>query len=236
MSSIIDWLSSIKSAISSIPALLGQKLGFLFSDLKDNIGELGNAFGKHFSGLKESISNLGSSIGTFFSELKESISDLGSSIGKRISDLQNSVISFFKDIGEFFGQLIFEIQNLPERILNGIKAVFIPSDGFIEGKIDFLTRQFTKLGVSPYDMSSIFNKEHGFENITCKIAGREVVIVNMSFMDTVLSKFRPIIRGFMTLMLIFYNINQFLGLIGQQGMTIGGIVGGFLRVKGDDSD
>ena len=51
-----------------------------------------------------------------------------------------------------------------------------------------------------------------------------VTIVRMDVVDKVVKKFRPIIRGFMWLMLVFYNINQFLHFIGQESMTLGGII------------
>ena len=43
--------------------------------------------------------------------------------------------------------------------------------------------------------------------------------VNNNLLMTGINKFKPIIRGFTALMLIFFNMNQLLNLIGQGSIT-----------------
>lgn len=138
-------------------------------------------------------------------------------IPSKIKDFRNDMVQKLRDI-------IDGILNLPEKIKDAIKALFLPSDGFIEGKIDHFRQKLLGMGIDTYDMGSIFNKEQPFEDITCTIRGQTVTIVRMDVVDKVVKKFRPIIRGFMWLMLVFYNINQFLHFIGQESMTLGGII------------
>lgn len=122
-------------------------------------------------------------------------------------------------------------------ILDGIKGIFIPSDGFIEDKLEILKTNFVNaFGVTAYDMSLIFNEKQGFEDITCTLYGQTVTIVDMDNVVKGILKFRPIIRGFIVLLMIYYNINQCLSFIGQgsiearTGVSGGGIGG--LTVNG----
>lgn len=139
------------------------------------------------------------------------------SIPSKIKDFRDDMVQKLRDI-------IDGILNLPEKIKDAIKALFLPSDGFIEGKIDHFRQKLLGMGVDTYDMGSIFSKEQPFEDITCTIRGQTVTIVRMDVVDKVVKKFRPAIRGFMWLMLVFYNYNQFMGFIGQKSLTLGGII------------
>lgn len=108
--------------------------------------------------------------------------------------------------------------------MTGIRDVFIPDTEFINSQVEYLKSEFLALGIGLYDMTDIFNEEKPFEDITASIRGQEVVIVNMDIVKGAVEEFRPIIRGFMVLMLVIYNYNQFMGLIGQQGITMGHVV------------
>ena len=120
--------------------------------------------------------------------------------------------------------IIDGITTLPERIAECIKNIFIPSEGFIEGKIDYFRKKLLGMGIDTYNMGSIFNEEQPFEDLTCTIGGHEVTVVNMSIVDKVVLKFRPVIRGLLCLLLVLYNYDQFMGFIGQKGLTVGGII------------
>lgn len=150
------------------------------------------------------------------------------------SGLLSSIINGFSDIAE-------KIANLPtligEIIIDGIKGIFVPSDGFIEEKLELLKTSFTEaFGVTAYDMSLIFEDAQGFEDITCTMYGQTVTIVDMDNVVKGILKFRPVIRGFIVLLMIYYNINQCLSFIGQgsiearTGVSGGGIGG--LTVNG----
>lgn len=110
-----------------------------------------------------------------------------------------------------------------------MKWLFIPDEEFINAKIDYIKKAFNRLGVATYDMSAIMGKETPFSDITCTIFGQKVVIVRMDIVENAVLKFRAVIRGFMTLMLVIYNYNQFMGLIGQQQLTLGFQTIGVLR-------
>lgn len=79
----------------------------------------------------------------------------------------------------------------------------------------------TAFGISAYDMNLIFNKEVAFSDVKVKIYGHECVIVKTDKLKQVILAVRPYIRGFIVLLMVFYNINQFLMLIGQAPVAIG---------------
>lgn len=152
--------------------------------------------------------------------------------------LDENLAKCFKSIGEWFASVIEAVAQLPakiaELVIDGLKWLFIPDEDFINSKIEYLKKAFNRLGVATYDMSAIMGKETVFSDITCTIFGQEVVIVRMDIVENAVLKFRAVIRGFMTLMLVIYNYNQFMGLIGQQQLTLGFQTIGILRGMKED--
>lgn len=111
----------------------------------------------------------------------------------------------------------------------------MPDEEFINEKVTYLSDKFMTLGVATYDMSSIMGKEKPLTDITCTIMGKTVTIVRMDIVNNAVLKFRAVIRGFIALLLVMYNYDMFMGLIGQQGMQLGSMVQ-FARRKGGDGD
>lgn len=185
------------------------------------LSSLFSALSEKVVAVKETLSGIPSlirdHIKDIFSNMIDTVVSLPSKIKGYIVDLRDTVLEKLRSI-------IQGILDLPEKIGDAIKGLFLPSDGFIEGKIQYFRDKLYAMGVDTYDMGSIFNKEQPFADITCTIRGQTVTIVRMDVVDKVVKKFRSVIRGFMWLMLVFYNINQFMHFIGQEGMTLGGIV------------
>jgi len=122
------------------------------------------------------------------------------------------------------------IKSIPPLILDGLKALFIPSDGEIEGVIDEIKTAFNdKLGVGQWSVDSAFGAEKAMEDstTTLQFGGYTftVKLIDWSYVKNALGKFRPYIRGFLAFLLCLYSTNQFLGLIGQPTLsTIGSSV------------
>lgn len=112
--------------------------------------------------------------------------------------------------------------------------MFVPDEEFINEKVEYLKEQFELLGVSTYDMSAIMGKESPLKDITCTIMGHKVIIVRMDVVETAVKKFRAVIRGFIALLLVAYNYDMFMGLIGQQGMQLGRLLQTKFGSKGGD--
>ena len=121
-------------------------------------------------------------------------------------------------------------------IIDGIKSIFIPSDDYFSEKIEYIQSRFrNSFGITEYDMSFMFRTETAFKNVTIKLLGQEMTIIDMSYFIGAIGTFRPILRAFITFLLIFYNINQFFGLIGQQSIMTGvHILSGLGKNKGDE--
>lgn len=142
----------------------------------------------------------------------------------------SSFASWFDNLGE-------KIANIPIAFVEGVgnllRELFIPDEEFINEKVTYLSEQFSTLGIATYDMSSIMGKEKPLEDITCTIMGKTVTIVRMDIVNSAVLKFRAVIRGFIALLLVMYNYDMFMGLIGQQGMQLGSMIQ-FARRKGGD--
>ena len=171
--------------------------------------------------VKETLSGIPSLIRDYIKDIFSNMIDTVVSLPGKIKDY---IVELRDTVLEKLRSIIQGILDLPEKIGDAIKRLFLPSDGFIEGKIDHFREKLLGMGVDTYDMGSIFNTEQPFADITCSIRGQTVTIVRMDVVDKVVKKFRPIIRGFMWLMLVFYNFNQFMYFIGQHSMTLGGII------------
>lgn len=162
-----------------------------------------------------------------FNGVKDKLVTLGGYILNLPSSIAENIKGFFENIGDklvSIGELVLDV---PEKILEGIKGIIVPDDGYIEDKLAYLTEEFNRLGIGTYDMSGIMSTETALADITGTYGGKSVTFVNMKVVDTVVVKFRPVIRGFMWLMLVIYNYNQFMGLIGQQALTLGSMIRSF---------
>lgn len=181
------------------------------------LNALFSALSEKVTAVKETLVGIPTLIRDYIKGIFSKMIDTVLTIPDKIKDFKDGMIQKLKDI-------IQGILDLPDKIGDAIKGLFLPSDGFIESKIEHFRDKLLGMGIDTYDMGAIFNSEQPFTDITCSIRGQEATIVRMDVVDKVVKRFRPVIRGFMWLMLVFYNINQFLAFIGQKGMTLGGII------------
>lgn len=124
-------------------------------------------------------------------------------------------------LGNWFASLANEVTQIPIAFVNGVMSIFIPDKEFIVGKVEYLTEQFKTLGIGSLDMSAMFKGEKPIDDIKVNMYGQSITIVRMDIVNSALRKFRSVIRGFIGLLLILYNYNQFMALIGQPGITFG---------------
>lgn len=145
----------------------------------------------------------------------EGIQSLPSLIANAISYLFDNVVNAITNVWN-------AIKDLGTTILDGIKAIFIPDTAVIRTNFDNMVATIkTKLGFNTGDLYALENI--GSEPITdtkgsYSIAG--VGTFNLTFLDTSFLKkgieyFRPLLRGFIVLLLLLYNYKQILTLIGQ---------------------
>lgn len=160
-----------------------------------------------------------------------------------VKDIPKLVWNFFESafstLTSVFRSTYDFVITIPEKILEGIKRIFIPDPVEVQKSIDSLTNTFkSTFGIDSYDISSIFGTETEItdQQSTISIFGYDFsfTFLDVSFIVKAVTTFRPIIRGFIVFMLILYNINKFLRFIGQEGISLGGYIGTGLNSTGGD--
>jgi hypothetical protein len=147
-----------------------------------------------------------------------------------ITGIVQSILNFVKSIPDILRSILDFLKSIPTLIINGIKSIFVPSDGFIEDAIDEIKTSFNeKFGGGNWMVSDAFGAEKAMDNqnVTMNFGGYEFTftIIDWSYAKNAIDDFRPYIRGFLALLLCLYSTNQFLGLIGQPTLsTLGSAV------------
>ena len=149
-----------------------------------------------------------------------------------ISNLPSKIIEgftdFFDSVGDFFDNFTAWFTDLPNKITDILKSIFVPDEGYIEEAFDdFLADLKTKFGINTDVFYNLFNSStpvddvegnytiHGLGNFNFKF-------LDASFLRDGVAYFRPFIRGFLVLLLFLYNIKQALSFFGfDAGFTSG---------------
>ena len=119
--------------------------------------------------------------------------------------------------------IIDGILAIPKAVGEFIKNLFVPKDGEMDKALNILKSAFSGLSYS-YELTSLAIGSKEFGDITCTLYGKKVTILDASLVLKGVGYFRSIIRGFIALLLVLFNVNQFLGFIGQPAISIvGGI-------------
>lgn len=125
-----------------------------------------------------------------------------SGIGSKLSSLKESIVS------------------LPASLIKGIKGIFVPDTEVIQGEFDKLLGGLkSKLGIDVYNFDNLFSSSQAPADIKGSytaggIWSYEGVFVDMSWVVKGVAEFRPYIRGFIVLLLAFFNIRQAFGMFG----------------------
>lgn len=116
-------------------------------------------------------------------------------------------------------------QILANLILDGIKSIFIPDPEQMEAQFMGLLDEINEKYAFDFDLDSLFSSSKEPDDITAVYAvgsqSIEMTFVAWHYLKQAVEYFRPFIRGFIVLMLIFYNLRQFASLFG-----IGGVLNG----------
>lgn len=159
-----------------------------------------------------------------------------------MSFIADALKSYFSENLGLLKQIWEFVSGIPKAIIDGIlnilKTLFIPSEGYFASVVEDLGNAFkSAFNLSSFDVD-VFGSEKPLTNVTSDIdiAGqsRTVTLIDYKFLLDALVTFRPIIRGFCFLLIVTYNLNQFLSLIGAGTITLGGIVQGYQEFKGEE--
>lgn len=216
MSGITDWLNSIIAKIASLPSLIYEKFSDALTNIKIAVGAVAKGVYDFFEPF----------IIFVIGKLKDVI-DFLKSIVDVLGGIAYAIFNVFADTLQ---NIIDGILSIPKAIFNFIKRIFIPEDGFIEDANNKLKIAFSHLLIE-YDLTGLVSGEKAISDITCTLYGQQVTILKASIIVKGIKAFRHIIRGFIVLMLILFNINQFLALIGQP--TVSQVLGGAVAYNKD---
>lgn len=120
------------------------------------------------------------------------------------------------------------IGRLATEILDGIKGVFLPDTEYIHERFDqFVETLGQQWNFDTEFFTSLFNEEKPVGDITGDYKIHGVGTLNLKFFDASFFRqgiefFRPFIRGFLVLLMVFFNIKMVLSFIRQDaGMATG---------------
>lgn len=133
----------------------------------------------------------------------------------KLTDIKESILSF------------------PDKILDKIKEIFIPDvESINESFNGFLDDLKMKFNYDTSAFESLFNASSPVEDKKENYNIYGLGSFNLTFFDSDPLKkgvefFRPIIRGFLVLLMLFYNVKMMLSFIRQDsGVVTGKIVSG----------
>ena len=189
----------------------------------------------------DNLWNFLTSIVSWLQSCAESLIQIPVAIWDNVKNIPAMVWDFVKEIpGQVWGffenafstvtgvvQNIFNsVVQVPDKILDGLKWLFVPSEDKINKSIQTLSNTFkATFGVDSYDISNIFGTETEIadQQATISVGGYEftLTVFNVKYLVRAISTFRPVIRGFIVFLLILYNINQFFALIRQAPIGFG---------------
>lgn len=104
-------------------------------------------------------------------------------------------------------------------IVDGIKSIFVPDTAVIEAQFnETMGGLRERLGIDVFDLDSLFSASSAPDDIegSYSVGGFSYTgkFVDFKFLIEAVETLRPFIRGFIVLLLFFYNIRQALGMFG----------------------
>ena len=156
-----------------------------------------------------------SSIVDFIASILESIISLPLKIVEAfgLDTLFENVTNWLKDIFD-------KIVDLPKTILDGIKSIFIPDVAEINTLFNETMQDLkNKIGIEVFDLENLFSSSNAPSDVSSNYTISGVGSMNLKFVDykylvNGVDFFRPFIRGFIVLLLFFFNIRQALSMFG----------------------
>ena len=122
---------------------------------------------------------------------------------------------------EWLDGLVTYLLDLPTLIVDGIKDIFIPDTEEINSTFNAAINSIqSKFGFQEFNFNAITSNSAQPTDIQESYYIYGLGNMNLTFFDTKylikgVEFFRPFIRGFIVLLLVFYNIRQYLSFIGH---------------------
>lgn len=158
------------------------------------------------------------------------------------SGLLSSLGDWFDGVVRGIAAVKESILSLPGQIVNGlidgIKSLFIPDSESLNSVIqDYKNRLSTSFGIGSIDVSSALGAGTQIADQTGDVSVYglgtfHVTVLDVSYLVSAVTTFRPYIRGLFVLFLALFNFNQFCGLIGVNIISVTGGGGDTKLIEG----
>lgn len=156
------------------------------------------------------------------SNLWDKLGGIGSALGTLVEKISNLPQLIADSIKGFF-------TDLKDGVLNGIKSIFIPDTDAIQASFNsFLFELKSKFGFDTSFFEDVLGEDgkpvtdiegdyniHGVGNMKLKFFDTEYLVQGVEY-------FRPFIRGFLVLLMAFYNIKMVLSFFRQDAGLVTG--------------
>ena len=165
----------------------------------------------------------------FFTDISDKLTAIKTDIGEKLNLVKENLLAlpakiaeglkgFFDGLGEKLSSVIEGILSLPAKMIGALRDFLIPKKEDIDAVVqDNINRIKTAFGIGAVDLSGILGRSTEIADHTGSVDVYGLGTFNGTFLKvdylvTAVTTFRPYIRGFLALLLIFYNIRQFFGL------------------------
>ena len=134
----------------------------------------------------------------------------------------NDESGFWDTVISGINSVVEGITNVTGSILNGLKelllSLFVPEQEYFQNKFDNIKIKFLdRVGIdtSEFEQLKDISSEDVVDNDNFKVNlfGKDMKIIDLSFLNGILPQFHNLIRGFLYPLLIFYNMDQIYFLI-----------------------
>ena len=208
----------------------------LLEKILSSISNAFKSFWSHFDNLTNWFKSVFDSISNGFKGLWSYLDSIYDKINSVVSVISNGLIweirNSFKGLWDYFDDFYSFLISLPDKILNGILDIFIPDvetlQADLEAAVENITSQF---GIHFDTYDRLFDTEIAPEDVVEDYNIPGIGTFKLKFLDTSylikgVAFFRPFIRGFLVLLLFFYNWKQVLTLFDQNPAIAGGAIQG----------
>lgn len=117
---------------------------------------------------------------------------------------------------------------MPTLIVNGIKEIFVIDVDYVkDSTTDFADYIKTQFGVDTSVFENLFQNETPVEDVEMDynipyVGDFHLKVLDASFLKDGVEFFRPIIRGFIVLLLLFYHVKNLVGFFGYDAGVVSG--------------
>lgn len=154
------------------------------------------------------------------------------SIGEKIANVPiaivNGISDLLSDLWDWLQDIWGAITGLPQLILDGIKDIFIPDTDYIDNAFnDFLAELKMKFNLDTGVFESLFNDEQAVTDTYMDydimgVGTFKFKVFDSKYLVQGVEYFRPIVRGFIVLMLFLYHVRQLISFFGYDSGVVAG--------------